>query len=36
MKFWEKIKNNEQLIKDILLTSILEIILGYLLIIKFL
>lgn len=36
MKFWEKIKNNEQVIKDILLTSILEIILGYLLIIKFL
>lgn len=34
MKFWEKIKNNEQLIKDILLTSILEITLGYLLINK--
>lgn len=34
MKFWEKIKNNEQLIKDILLTSILEMTLGYLLINK--
>lgn len=34
MKFWEKIKNNEQLIKDILLTTILEIALGYLLINK--